>query len=80
MATKKNNYTLESYVLPFFNDENISNFKKILLGNIYRYVKEIKNKNMLEITLKEQIKSFTHKFFRKTLDMKPVLQIHIIKT
>ena len=64
----------------FFNDENISNFKKILLGNIYRYVKEIKNKNMLEITLKEQIKSFTHKFFRKTLDMKPVLQIHIIKT
>ena len=63
----------------FFNDENVKNFEKSLISNIYNYVKEFKNKEIVETLLKEKIKSFSQKFFRKALDMKPIIQIHIIR-
>ena len=62
----------------FFNDENVKNFEKNLISNIYNYVNEFKNKKMVETLLKEKIISFSQKFFRKALDMKPIIQIHII--
>jgi len=34
----------------------------------------------IPILLKEKITSFSQKFFRKALDMKPIIQIHIIRT
>ena len=63
----------------FFNDENIKIFEKSLINNIHIFLNEIKNKRMTEIILKEKITSYTQRFFRKNLDMKPVLQIHIMK-
>ena len=63
----------------FFNDENIKNFGKSLTGNINYFIKEFKNKKIIEILLKEKIKSFSQKFFRKALDMNPIIQIHIIR-
>ena len=64
----------------FFNNENIKIYEKNLLSNINPFIKELGNKNFIDDLLKEKIKSFTHRFFRKALDMKPVVQIHIIKT
>ena len=49
-------------------------------SNHINFIKEINNKRLIEPLLKERIKAFSHKFFRKALDMKPVIQIHIIKT
>ena len=63
----------------FFNDENIKNFEKHLVININNFIKEIKNKKLIETLLKEKIKSFSQKFFRKALDMRPIIQIHIIR-
>ena len=63
----------------FFNNENIKNFEKNLTSNIYNFIKEFKNKRFTEILLKEKIKSFSQKFFRKALDMRPIIQIHIIR-
>ena len=64
----------------FFNNENIKIYEKNLLSNINPFIKELGNKNFIDDLLKEKTKSFTHRFFRKALDMKPVVQIHIIKT
>ena len=64
----------------FFNDENIKNFEKTLIHSMNIFIKEINNKRLIEPLLKERIKAFSHKFFRKALDMKPVIQIHIIRT
>ena len=38
------------------------------------------NNQSTEMLLKEKITSFSQKFFRKALDMKPIIQIHIIRT
>ena len=63
----------------FFNNENIKNFEKNLFSNINLFTKDYKKSDFSEIYIKEKIKSFSNKYFRKSLDMKPVLQIHIIK-
>ncbi len=63
----------------FFNDENIRNFEKNINSNINNFIKEFKNKKIIEILLKEKIKSFSQKFFRKALDMKPIILVHVIK-
>ena len=34
---------------------------------------------MVETLLKDKIISFSQKFFRKALDMNPIIQIHIIR-
>ena len=83
LAINKNNKIVSKPIISskgFFNDENIKNFEKNLTGNINNFVKELKNKKIIEILLKEKIKSFSQKFFRKALDMKPIIQIHIIRT
>ena len=82
-ALNKSNKIISKPVISskgFFNDENIKNFEKNLTSNIYNFIKELKNKRFTEILLKERIKSFSQKFFKKALDMKPIIQIHIIRT
>ena len=63
----------------FFNEENIRNFEKSINSNINNFIKEFKNEKITEILLKEKIKSFSQKFFRKALDMKPIILVHVIK-
>ena len=64
----------------FFNDENIKIFEKSLISNIHNFIHELKNTKFIDTLLKEKIISFSQKFFRKALDMKPIIQIHIIRT
>ena len=63
----------------FFNEENIRNFEKSINININNFIKEFKNEKITEFLLKEKIKSFSQKFFRKALDMKPIILVHVIK-
>ena len=64
----------------FFNDENIKIFEKSLINNIHNFINELKNTKFIDTLLKEKIITFSQKFFRKALDMKPIIQIHIIRT
>ena len=64
----------------FFNDGNIKKFEQQLVNNIYNFINEYKNKKFNEQNFKDKINSFSQKFFRKTLDTKPVTEIHILKT
>jgi ribonuclease J len=82
LIINKNNKIISKPVISskgFFNDENIKNFGKSLTDNINNFVNEFKNKQFVETLLKEKIKSFSQKFFRKALDMKPIIQIHVIR-
>ena len=63
----------------FFNNENIKNFEKNLVENIHIFLKELNNKKIIDEFLKEKINTFSRKFFKKSLDMKPIIEIHIIK-
>ena len=63
----------------FFNNENIKNFEKNLTHNIHFFLKELRNSKFIDNLLKEKINSFSTKFFKKSLDMKPIIEIHIIK-
>ena len=38
------------------------------------------NKKFIEPLLKEKIMTYGQKYFRKILNMKPIIEIHIIKT
>ncbi len=63
----------------FFNEENIKDYEKKLLDNINNFLGEFKNKQFNENIFNEKIKIFSTRFFRKILDMKPIIQIHILK-
>ena len=83
LAISKNNKIISKPAISskgFFNDENIKNFEKSFISNFHNFVKELKNNQSTEMLLKEKITSFSQKFFRKALDMKPIIQIHIIRT
>ena len=83
LAISKNNKIISKPIISskgFFDDENIKNFEKSFISNYHNFVKELKNNQSIEILLKERITSFSQKFFRKALDMKPIIQIHIIRT
>jgi len=83
LVISKNNKIISKPIISskgFFDDENIKNFEKSFISNYHNFVKELKNNQSIEILLKERITSFSQKFFRKALDMKPIIQIHIIRT
>ena len=63
----------------FFNNENIKTFEKNLSNNLHNIIKEYKNKKFFEKSFKDKIVLFSHKYFRKSLDMKPVIEIHLLK-
>ena len=44
------------------------------------FTKELNNKKFIEPLLKEKIMTYGQKYFRKILNMKPIIEIHIIKT
>ncbi len=82
LALNKDNKLISKPVISskgFFNNENIKNFEKNLINNVHTYLKELKNKKFIDEFLKEKINIFSKKFFRKALDMKPIIEIHIIK-
>ena len=64
----------------FFNDENIKSYEIILKDNINNFLKEFNNRKLNENLFKEKIKAFSTKYFRKSLGIKPVIEIHIIRT
>ena len=63
----------------FFNENNIKDYEKKLLDNINNFLGEFKNKRFNENIFNEKIKTFSFRFFRKILDMKPIIEIHILK-
>ena len=63
----------------FFNNQNIKIFENNLKNNIHLFLKELNNKKFIDELIKEKINTFTRKFFKKSLDMKPIIEIHIIK-
>tara|TARA_B100000029_G_scaffold516802_1_gene634605 strand:- start:6259 stop:7941 length:1683 start_codon:yes stop_codon:yes gene_type:complete len=63
----------------FFNEKNIKDYEKKLLDNINNFLGEFKNKRFNENIFNEKIKTFSFRFFRKILDMKPIIEIHILK-
>ena len=82
-AINKNNKVISKPLISskgFFNDENINNFGKSLNENINNFTKELNNKKFIEPLLKEKIMTYGQKYFRKILNMKPIIEIHIIKT
>ncbi len=82
-AINKNNKVISKPLISskgFFNDENINNFGKSLNENINNFIKELNNKKFIEPLLKEKIMTYGQKYFRKILNMKPIIEIHIIKT
>ena len=82
-AINKNNKVISKPLISskgFFNDVNINNFGKSLNENINNFIKELNNKKFIEPLLKEKIMTYGQKYFRKILNMKPIIEIHIIKT
>ena len=82
LALNKKNKIISKPVISskgFFNNENIKNFEKNLASIINSFLKELQNKKFIEEPLKEKINAFSRKFFKKSLDMKPIIEIHIIK-
>ena len=82
LVINKNNKIISKPLISskgFFNDENIKIFEKNLISNINNFTKELKNNKFIDTLLKDKITSFSQRFFRKALDMKPIIQIHIIK-
>ena len=64
----------------FLNNQVISAFKKDLNKKIIKIIKEYGNKRNNNNEIKNAIESFSKKYFRKLLDIKPVMEIHILKT
>ena len=58
--------------------EELNKNKVTILGT-GKPVKGSHNKKFIDVLLKEKINAFTRKFFKKSLDMKPIIEIHIIK-
>jgi len=82
LVINKNNKIISKPLISskgFFNDENIKIFEKSLISNINNFMKELKNTKFIDTLLKDKITSFSQRFFRKALDMKPIILIHIIK-
>tara|TARA_B100000686_G_C16770510_1_gene964802 strand:+ start:704 stop:2389 length:1686 start_codon:yes stop_codon:yes gene_type:complete len=82
LALNKENKIISKPIISskgFFNNENIKNFEKNLASIINSFLKELQNKKFIEEPLKEKINAFSRKFFKKSLDMKPIIEIHIIK-
>ena len=82
LVINKNNKIISKPLISskgFFNDENIKIFEKSLISNINNFMKELKNTKFIDTILKDKITSFSQRFFRKALDMKPIILIHIIK-
>ena len=65
----------------FFSNDSFQLFKKNAHNKIYNIFKDYSNKsNVNQNEIKDKINTFTRKFFKKSLDIRPVLEIHIIKT
>ena len=65
----------------FFSDDSFQIFKKNVNSRIYNIFKDYSQKrNINQNEIKDKINTFTRKFFKKSLDIRPVLEIHIIKT
>ena len=82
LALNKDNKIISKPVISskgFFNNQNIKIFENNLKNNIHLFLKELNNKKFIDELLKEKINAFTRKFFKKSLDMKPIIEIHIIK-
>ena len=82
LALNKDNKIISKPVISskgFFNNQNIKIFENNLKNNIHPFLKELNNKKFIDVLLKEKINAFTRKFFKKSLDMKPIIEIHIIK-
>ena len=82
LALNKDNKIISKPVISskgFFNNQNIKIFENNLKNNIHLFLKELNNKKFIDELLKEKINTFTRKFFKKSLDMKPIIEIHIIK-
>ena len=82
LALNKDNKIISKPVISskgFFNNQNIKIFENNLKNNIHPFLKELNNKKFIDELLKEKINAFTRKFFKKSLDMKPIIEIHIIK-
>ena len=64
----------------FFNNDIIKEFKNDLNKNIFNLIKNtLRQKNINENEIKDKIESYSRKFFKKRLNIRPVLETHIIK-
>ena len=65
----------------FFGNDSFQLFKKNVNNRIFNIFKDCeKKRNVNQNEIKNKINTFTRKFFKKSLDIRPVLEIHIIKT
>ena len=82
MVTNSKNQLLSKPLIStkgFFDNSLINLFKKSMNSRISSIFNEdSKNKKFNENQVKEKIESFSKKFFRKSLDTRPLLEIHIL--